>query len=384
MDNSQEKKITQYIFKLPDIKSKHISVLISRIITTTFIVIVFFIIIATLIVMYVKINVTIDASGLLEPTELIYIHGPINGKIKKIFVKGGTAFHKGEVLVQFDSIKLTDQLDQLKNDLSKKMIEYEIKNKTISHELSQNQQDRIQAEASLLKANAKLREQMQNFFPGVNTDSFMVTYKKGSHIGLDYALSDIISARASLSKIQSQISVIKLRNLELQALLLEINELKNNISRQIESMKKTRIYAPFDGVVLSEDLEKLEGNYINEGSILFEISSVCNWNAMLSVNEKDVYELLVGDSVTIKIKVMEQNDDFLLIPGKVISISAEPQKGGIDKSSSGMYKVGAIIDTKYAKKYLDKFKRGFIIEAKIIKQTDYISKIIFKNFRKLL
>jgi multidrug resistance efflux pump len=384
MNNSLDKIPVNNIYKLPEIKSKYSSRLVSKVVSFTFVIIASMFIITLIIATTVKINVTIDATGQLEPTNLVYVHSPLEGEIKKIYVKGGTSFLKDDLLVQFDSVKLNDQLEKLKNDLAMKKIDYEIKAESIPFEINQSEQQKKQAEAQLLKAKANLRDKMQSFFPGVNIDSFMNKYKKGTHIALDYALSDVISSEASIEGIQPKETVTRLKDYELKSLYLQIKQLEKNIERQYEYLSKTKLTAPFDGIVLTEDIKKLEGSYINEGASLFEISKTGSWKAYLSVGEKDAYELNVGDSVKIEVKAMRQADDYLLIPGKVTAVSAEQLQDKLGQTSSGLYRVDVAINNKDAEKYLNKFKRGFNIDAKIIKDSDKIINVAIKNIRKLI
>lgn len=372
------------IFELPEIKAKYSSKVVSKVVTITFSIIAMLILIAFLVVNIFEIDVTIDAGGQLEPTNLYYVHSPLNAEIEKIFVKSGDTFKKDDILVQFDSVKLSDQVEKLINDLSIKKIDYEMKSRSIPYEIDQNEIQIKKADAQLLKSRANLRQKMGDYFPGVNADSFLISYKKGSHITLDYALAEIISSEAELENLKTKKESIELKNLELKSLSLEINQLEKNIIRQNENLKKTKLKAPFDGIVLTEDLQRLEKSVASEGFSIFEISQSNTWKALLNVSEKDVYELSVGDSVKIEVKAMKQSDEFLLFSGKVVSISAEQIKDKSSQASNGYYKVEVAVDLKNSDKYLKRIKRGFSIDAKIIKNTDKIINILLKNIRKII
>ena len=127
------------IYELPEIKAKYSSKVVSKVVSITFGIIALLAVVALLIVSIVKIDVTIDAGGQLEPANLFYVHSPLNGEIKKIFVRSGDAFKKDDLLVQFDSVKLSDQVEKLVSDLSIKKISFEMKNKSIPYEINQNE-----------------------------------------------------------------------------------------------------------------------------------------------------------------------------------------------------------------------------------------------------
>ncbi len=372
------------VYELPDIKTKFSSSLVSKVITITFSVIIVLIVAALLIVTFVKIDVTIDVGGYLEPSGLTYIHSPLSGEIKNIFVKSGANFNKGDLLVQFDSIKVADQLEKSIDDLAKKRIEYEIKEKSLPIELDQIELNRKKAEAQLLKARANLRQKANDYFPGSQVDSLIKNYKQGSHITMDYAIAEIISAEAELDNYKSREQSTRLKELDLQSVILELKQLEKLIQRQKEYLTKTKFFAPFDGKLLSENLENMIGAIVNEGSSLFEISETNSWKAVLSVSEKDVYELSIGDSVKMEVKAMKLADEFLLIPGKITNIAAEPSKERITQSSNGLYRVDVAVNIGDYEKSFSKLRRGFTIEAKIIKDSDKIVNVLIKNIRKWL
>ena len=379
MQSNSEKKLNNNIYELPSINTKYSGKLVSRVVTITFGLILLFAIIALLVVTVVEIDVTIDATGQLEPSEVTSLHSSINGEIKKVFVRSGVAFHKGDLLVQFDSVKLSDQLNDLNDKLSMKLIDYERKSRSLPFEKKQLDIQEKKSEAQLLKAKAGLRQKINDFFTGADPDSIIQYYKKGTHITMDYALADINSAEADVDNIHSQKEAFVLKNLELKSLLVEVDQIKRSVAKQKEYINRTKLIAPFDGVVLTPNVENLEGSFVSEGSPLFEISKRASWKAVLNINEGDAYKVNVGDSVKIEVKAMKLDDNYMLLPGKILNISGEPYSDNAGQQSSGMYLVEVEIETKNHADYLAKLKRGFSIEAKIIKDRDRIINVLIKN-----
>ncbi len=384
MLTEQKQNSNKNIYELPDIKSKYSISIVSKVITITFGIIVFLILAALLIITTVKIDVTIDAGGYLEPSGLAYIHSPLSGEIKNIFVKSGSNFRRGDLLVQFDSVKVADQLEKSVDDLAKKRIEYEIKERSLPIEFDQIELNRKKAEAQLLKAKANLRQKANDYFPGSQVDSLIKNYKQGTHITMDYAIAEIISAEAELDNYKSREQSTRLKELELQSIKLELKQLEKLIERQKEYLTKTKFFAPFDGKLLTENLENMIGAIVNEGSSLFEISETNSWKSVLNVSEKDVYELSIGDSVKIEVKAMKLADEFFLIPGKITNIAAEPSKEKISQVANGLYRVDVAVNIHDYEKSFDKLRRGFTIEAKIIQDSDKIINVLIKNIRKWL
>lgn len=384
MQKNSETKKNDKIYELPVIETKHSGKIISRVVGYTFGLLIFLALITSLVIITVKIDVTINASGQLEPANLKTIYNPINGEIEKIFVKSGEAFKKGDLLARFDTLKLFDQLEETNRKLSMKMIDYEKLGKTIPYEKNRITFQTKKAEAQLLKAKANLRQKINDFFTGTDPDTLIRNYKKGTHITLDFALADIISAEIEIENLDSEKKAVDLKNYELQSMMLEIDQLKKTIQRQREYINNAKLIAPYDGIMLTQNIENLEGSIVSEGSLLFEIGGDNFWKALLFVNEKDAYKIKIGDVVKIEVQAVKSEEDDMLLQGNIVNISGEPLKDKLAQQSLGNYGVEVEIKTANANEHLKKFKRGFSIEAKIIKERDLIINVLLKNIKNLL
>lgn len=61
-----------------------------------------------------------------------------------------------------------------------------------------------------------------------------------------------------------------------------------------EKLARTRLLAPFDGVVVSGDLSQLLGTPVEQGKVLFEIAPLDAYRVILNVDERDISEIQVG------------------------------------------------------------------------------------------
>ena len=367
-------------YKLPEISLKYSSRLISRVVSTTFLVISVLLTASLVVILTVRMNITIDASGQLKPMTSIILHSPVDGKIKEICARGGESFRKGQVLVQFDSSKLMDQINQLKNDLSIKEMTLAMKEKTVPLDIEEDSLAVNKARAQVLSADANFRERVVDFFPGANMDSLMKAYKKGTHVALDIAYAQIISAESDLANLQTNRKVVELNShVDEGTLALQISELRDQLGRRRDYLQKTRLTAPFDGIVLTDNIRSLDGTVVSQGAPLFEISQTNEWKAALNVTEKDIYKISVGDSVRVEVNAMKLSGEYLMFPGKILAISAEPEENSSNQPSGRSYSVNVSINVTHAQKYVEKFKSGFTVDAKIIKHKDRIINVILKH-----
>jgi RND family efflux transporter MFP subunit len=63
-----------------------------------------------------------------------------------------------------------------------------------------------------------------------------------------------------------------------------------------ERIKRARITAPFDGVVVSGDLSQLIGSPVEQGKKLFEIAPLASYRVILQVDEREIRHLEVGQA----------------------------------------------------------------------------------------
>ncbi len=61
-----------------------------------------------------------------------------------------------------------------------------------------------------------------------------------------------------------------------------------------EKLRRTRIVAPFDGVVVSGDLSQLLGSPVERGKVLFEVAPLDAYRVILKVDERDIDRVQVG------------------------------------------------------------------------------------------
>ena len=79
----------------------------------------------------------------------------------------------------------------------------------------------------------------------------------------------------------------------LQARLDQVSAELQLIDAQIA---RTRLTAPFDGIVLSGDLDQAQGSPVTQGQVLFEVTPLDHYRVMLEVDEHDIARLQPGQS----------------------------------------------------------------------------------------
>ena len=74
----------------------------------------------------------------------------------------------------------------------------------------------------------------------------------------------------------------------------QIRQAETLLSLAEEKLARTRIVAPFDGLVVSGDLSQMLGSPVNKGDTLFEIAPRESYRLIIQVDERDVRYVSVG------------------------------------------------------------------------------------------
>ena len=119
-----------------------------------------------------------------------------------------------------------------------------------------------------------------------------------------------------------------------------------------EQLARTKLRAPFDGVVVKGDLSQSLGAPVERGNVLFELAPLDTYRVILKVDERDITNVKVGQSGLLTLSSMP-HDAMPMAVEKITPVSVVEEgrnlfrveaavKGGIEKLRPGMEGVGKI------------------------------------------
>jgi RND family efflux transporter MFP subunit len=109
-------------------------------------------------------------------------------------------------------------------------------------------------------------------------------------------------ARAGHDRSQAAILAARIAEADAQLRLLD------------EQLERTRLLAPFDGIVAVGDLHERLGSPVEKGQTLFEVASLDGYRIVLEVDERDIAYVEPGDSGRLVLSAL---------PGRVLAIRIE-------------------------------------------------------------
>jgi RND family efflux transporter MFP subunit len=81
-----------------------------------------------------------------------------------------------------------------------------------------------------------------------------------------------------------------------------------------ENLARTRLVAPFDGIVVRGDLSQSLGSPVERGDVLFEVAPLDGYRIILKVDERDIAEITAGQRGQLALSAM---------PGKTLQLTVE-------------------------------------------------------------
>jgi RND family efflux transporter MFP subunit len=107
---------------------------------------------------------------------------------------------------------------------------------------------------------------------------------------------DQMKARSDRDRLQQKYrdALAKHDRPEMIALAAQIRQAEAQLALADEKLAKTRISAPFDGIIVAGDLSQNLGSPIERGKLLFEIAPLDQYRVVLQVDERDIGYVSVG------------------------------------------------------------------------------------------
>jgi|GEM_PF-4008396 len=353
---------------------------VTKSVSVTFIILLIVVSLTGIIIFTVEMDVTVNANGFLEASNVSRLHSPESGVINRVFIYSGDTVQVNQKIAEIDSTELRERLLQIKSELALKKNSYNRLKQNINYSVRENEIQLSKAKSQLIRAKASFRDRLFDFFPNDDPDSVFENYIPGEHINLDFAMAEV---NIALSEIDNQVlksEMIALNEYELKELEISINKLSEEKKINDEKLKNLVIRSPVDGIILSEGVDRLVGEYFSKGTLLLEISIVDDWNATLFVQENEIHKIKLRDRVKVEIIALKSKRDIELLNATVKSVAAESISNKDVKYANfaGFYRVSVKFDENSENNlFLDLFKHGYSVKANIITRSGKIAQLIY-------
>lgn len=341
------------------------------------------VIIATLLVSFVVvINVTIDVDGTIEPLEIWPVRSREAGILDTVLVASGDTVRRGQVVATLDSLDAGANVRKLRATLEESRTDLQLAVASAPFNANQQVERIAQAETQVLQAKAALRGRLVEYSLKANVDSVLRAYVPGRSVNVDLAIATVEAAEAAVRAARAQRNLTSLDSLDLKKRRRELVRMNGDIALATLQQQRLRILAPSDGIVLTEQLERLPGAYVQAGEQLMEIANSRRWRAIFLVRDHDVHDIRTGDRATLEIAALKGLNGREL-RGRVASVAAQPISDNSSVNAAqgqgggASYRVIVALDRAQLDSIgVAEFRRGYVVRGSIITRTGRIASIV--------
>lgn len=142
------------------------------------------------------------------------------------------------------------------------------------------------------------------------------------------------SQREQLRK-EHRVSLASHERAKVNIIKAQIAQAEAQLNLVEEQLLRTKLIAPFDGIVVSGDLSQSLGSPVERGQVLFEIAPLEDYRVIVEVDERDIREIDIGQQGHIVLSGMPDKP-FPLVVEKITPISTTEAGRNYFRVEAGM------------------------------------------------
>jgi HlyD family secretion protein len=294
-------------------------------------------------------NSKVSASGEIRAKKFVNLQSEITGIITDLPVREGDVVKKGDVLLRIDPIQSAADQSSKSASYEAQLAdahaqEYAIKNAESSllrdeATLTSMRAKLDLAEDDFAREQSKFKRQQQLHEDGlISREDYEIAQNS-----LKAAKSRLAQAKADVVNYETQIHIAK-NNIEQSktsagASHSRAKSAEANLTQANDSLKKTTLYSPLDGVITQLKKEKGEravpGMLSNPEATIMTIADLSIIQAEIKVDETDVVNLALGNAAQIKVDALPD----IIFTGEVTEIGNSPIQAASASQEAKDFKV---------------------------------------------
>lgn len=350
---------------------------VSRAVSLTLAVFLLLLSAATAAAALVRLKVTVDGAGVLQPAEIWSVRAEETGVVRDVLVRMGDTVRARQVVARLDTLQLASDLDQLRSRRRALELEMRLALASVPLEARSVEEKRAQADAELVRASATLRLRLVEYGFDPDIEAVRRSYRVGTHVAIDEGLANLMAAEAAARTARIEAERLGLQSIEQGRRQEQLAEMDSQIATLEQRLAHFTLRAPADGVVLTDGLERVSGTVLQGGETLLEIAEDDDWRASLLVAERDVSRIRVGDAVQVELRAFGRVN-APEIRGRVLTVGAEPAPGAAP-SASRMFPVVVRLDREdLASVGLERLRRGYTADARVITRSERLIVLVWE------
>ena len=331
-------------------------------------------------------DVTVKGRGHVQPITRHVVKTKRPGLIKQVYVKHGQKVEQHTLLISLDNADLRNEVEQIENELRLNGIQRLSLPAELDRERAIIKMDIARAEAD------RDTEILHMERARVEFEFYHSVLPFHKHKDYKHPIDKLIPMREhklKLQKAEVEIEHAKRRITALDTRAQKLNELRQ-IAKKLSTqhrllethVKQMEIHAPVSGTVLTRDLDKRVGDYLEAGEAVLELAELSGWQAQVMIPEVDIPKVKIGQIVKLYVDAFPHMQ-YKVFEGTVAEIPRKPEATA-ELAQGTFYGVKIHIEdpvvTDGAKQYSLAYGMG--VEAKIVTERGPIVELLWKKFLK--
>ncbi len=308
-------------------------------------------------------EVTVAGVGVLEPAKVWPVRSKEPGLVEAVEIRSGDAVVAGRTLVRLDTLSLGASAQELQERLTQKKLELNRNRRTAPLKMQMQEQGIARASAALVTRRAELRDRLTQYDIETPIDEVLESYTFGSHVALDMVIANVRQSEVDLEAEVSKKDLLEAERIEEARLESERAALEVELRLHRDRLKRRTLYAPHDGVVLTERPEDLLGKAVVPGDLLLEVAEPGRWQVVMGIDQRDVRRIRTGDHALVEVDALHPEKREPL-KGVVTAVANEPVVEGATR-----YRVVVAVEAEDRvgrELAATEFRRGYSAEVFIV------------------
>jgi HlyD family secretion protein len=314
-------------------------------------------VIAGLVLFTVGFDVSIRATGSLQPAKINAVRALQTGIITHVAVMAGDTVAAGDILAAQDTFEMALGLRELRLQRDHLYRQLRLIAPEVAWNAARSQALLEKAEADVLRFRAQLREQMVQY--GIKD----VLPPDGEHTAIDQAVAAVRAAEAELSLAVLDHNQFFQAAKDSNTVLSQIADIEWQIHAAEEAIRRTRLTAPISGVVLTERLTGRLHERLESGDVLLEIGSLDAWVVEVWLSARQVRQIQAGQVATIEMPVSGDKEPTI-VNARVDHVSPEAAHEG---PHAGLYRV--LLGLNEQRPFVDDLRRGYSVQVRLPREA---------------
>jgi HlyD family secretion protein len=294
-------------------------------------------------------NSKVTASGEIRAKNAVNLQSEITGIITDLPVREGDIVHKGDVLLRIDPIQTAADQSAKSSNYEAQLADshaqqFAIKNAEANLLRDEANLTSMRAkleltENDLVREQSKFKRQQQLHEDGlISREDYEIAQNslKAAKSRLDQSKADVVNYETQIRVAKNNIEQSKT---SASASLSRAKSAEANLTQANDSLKKTTLYSPQDGVITQLKKEKGEravpGMLSNPEATIMTIADLSIIQAEIKVDETDVVNLALGNAAQIKVDALPE----AVFSGEVTEIGNSPIQSASSSQEAKDFKV---------------------------------------------